>query len=265
MEYIGLIASLFMGLVLGLMGGGGSILTVPILVYLFSQPPTAATGYSLFVVGTTALAGSLVYIRKKEIDFQIGVAFALPSIIGVNISRAIIIPAIPNIVFQYKSYSLTKDFIIMAVFALLMVAASFSMIKTKNNPQSSRSSVSVRNISVVLQGLFVGIIAGFVGAGGGFLIIPALVFMAGLSMRMAVGTSLMIIAVQSLFGFAGDISRGETVDWWLLGKVAGFAAVGIILGSFFTSKINERKLKFAFGWFVLLMGTIIFIEQVLHL
>lgn len=265
MEYLGLATSFAMGITLGLMGGGGSILTVPILVYLFALPPTIATGYSLFIVGTTALVGSLLYLRRGEIDFQVGVAFALPSFVGVNISRGTIIPQIPSVIIQVGTFALTKEVLIMSAFAILMVVASYSMIKTKIARRPLEVHPYIRFLFVGLQGLIVGIIVGFVGAGGGFLIIPTLVFIAGLSMRVAVGTSLTIITFQSLLGFAGDMSRGLSIDWSLLGTVAAFAIVGIVVGSKFAHRIEEHKLKTAFEWFVLVMGLTILLEQVRHL
>lgn len=265
MEYVGYIASIAMGITLGLMGGGGSILTVPILVYLFALSPMVATGYSLFVVGITALIGSIMYIRKGDVDFRAGFAFALPSVIGVNISRGVIIPQIPAVVAQLGNLILTKEVLVMATFAILMLAASYSMIQKKNARSPMQTRPLIRIALVGIQGLIVGMIAGFVGAGGGFLIIPALVFMAGLTMRIAVGTSLMIIAFQSLLGFAGDVSRGLTIDWSLLGGVAAFAVVGIVVGSSVAHKIKEQKLKTAFGWFVLIIGATILLEQLSHL
>ncbi|MBY0554736.1 sulfite exporter TauE/SafE family protein [bacterium] len=261
METFGFIASFLMGITLGLMGGGGSVLTVPIMVYLFGFTPTLATGYSLFVVGLTALIGSTLYIRKGEIDFKTGLLFALPSVIGVNISRGLIIPKIPQVILSFNNYALTKEILIMAAFAALMMIASFSMIKNKKEPAPASTSPLMRSLLIAIQALIVGLIAGFVGAGGGFLIIPALVLLAGLSMRVAVGTSLMIIAAQSLLGFAGDLSRGILVDWPLLLKVAAIAVIGIIAGSSVAHKIKEQQLKKIFGWFVLLMGISILIEQ----
>lgn len=265
MEYIGYIASIAMGITLGLMGGGGSILTVPILVYLFALSPIIATGYSLFIVGTTALIGSIFYIRKGYVDFQAGLAFALPSVVGVHISRGVILPQIPSIVAQVDSFILTKEILVMATFAALMVAASYSMIQKRKDQRQMVIHPVLRIVLIGLQGFGVGMIAGFVGAGGGFLIIPALVFMAGLNMRIAVGTSLLIIAFQSLLGFAGDISRGLLVDWFLLGVVAICAGIGIVVGSAVAHKIKEQTLKTAFGWFVLAMGITILIEQISHL
>lgn len=265
METLGFIASFVMGIILGLMGGGGSILTVPIMVYLFGFSPTVATGNSLFVVGLTALIGSALYIRKGDVDFKTGLSFAIPSVIGVNVSRGLIIPKIPETIVSFNGFVLTKEILIMATFAALMIAASYSMIKKKSERKPMEAHPVMRVALVVLEGLVVGLIAGFVGAGGGFLIIPALVLLAGLSMRVAIGTSLMIIALQSLLGFAGDVSRGIAIDWSLLVKVATIAAIGIVVGSAVAHKIKEQQLKTAFGWFVLVMGFSIFVEQFRHL
>jgi len=265
MESLGFIASFLMGIILGLMGGGGSILTVPIMVYLFGYSPTVATGNSLFVVGLTALIGSAMYIRKGDVDFKTGLSFAVPSVIGVNVSRGFIIPKIPEIIVSFNSFALTKEILIMATFAVLMIAASYSMIKKKSERKPMEAHPLMRLALIAFEGLVVGLIAGFVGAGGGFLIIPALVLLAGLSMRVAIGTSLMIIALQSLLGFAGDISRGASVDWPKLGIIATIAVFGIIVGSAVAHKIKEQQLKTAFGWFVLIMGFTILIEQFHHL
>jgi len=265
MEYLGFAASLAMGVTLGLMGGGGSILTVPILVYLFSLPPTVATGYSLFVVGTTALIGSLFYIRRGDVEIKTGLAFMLPSVIGVNIARGIILPNIPSVVLQAGGFTLTKEILVMASFAALMVLASYSMIKKKADSKTVALAPLKRTLLIAADGLMVGLVAGFIGAGGGFLIIPVLVFMAGLSMRVAVGTSLMIIAFQSILGFTGDVLRGMSIDWSVLGPVMGFAVFGIVAGSAVAHKIKEQKLKAAFGWFVLAVGITILMEQIRRL
>lgn len=265
MEFLGYAASLAMGIILGVMGGGGSILTVPILVYLFSISPTVATGYSLFVVGLTALIGASMYIKRGDVNFKVGLAFAVPSVIGVNLSRGLIMPAIPEVIFSFPSFALSKEMLIMIVFGALMIAASYSMIRGGPARQALASPASPKISSIATYGLVIGLIAGFVGAGGGFLITPALVLFAGLSMRIAIGTSLMIIAAQSLIGFAGDLSRGAHVDWMLLASVGAIAIVGIIVGSAFAGRVPEKKLKTSFGWFVLFMGAIILIEQANHI
>lgn len=265
MEFLGYLASFVMGITLGVWGGGGSILTVPIMVYLFGLSPTLATGHSLFVVGLTALIGSSMNIRKGNIDFKTGFIFAIPSLVGVNVSRGIIIPMIPDTIVNLSGFNLTKEILIMGTFAALMIAASYSMIKGKKETRPKEHSKMARIALITLQGLFVGLIAGFVGAGGGFLILPALVLLVGLTMRVAVGTSLMVIAIQSLLGFAGDLSRGSAVDWSLLATVSIIAAVGIVVGSVASHKIKEQHLKTTFGWFVLFLGFAILLEQFYYL
>lgn len=261
MEILGYIASLAMGIALGLFGGGGSVLTVPIMVYLFQVSPMTATAYSLFVVGLTAFIGSIMYIRKGEIDFKIGLLFAIPSVLGVHIARAWILPSIPDEVIRLDNFLISKDTLIMVTFAILMIAASLSMLKSKQPSPQAQQLKPNQMFVMSLEGLIVGLIAGFVGAGGGFLIIPALVFMAGLEMRNAIGTSLTIIAFQSLLGFAGDISRGLQINWFILSSVSIIAAMGIVVGFLVVHRLKEQKLKLAFGWFVLIMGAAIFIEQ----
>lgn len=263
MELLGYIASIFMGLSLGLIGGGGSILTVPILVYLFKIDPIIATAYSLFIVGLTALVGGLSYLKKGEVDLKTGFLFAIPSFIGVYVTRAYVIPHLPDPVFSIGNLSLSKALLIMLVFAVLMLAASFSMIKTKK--ESSTGGLNISNTSkyilIGVEGLVVGAITGFVGAGGGFLIIPALVILVGMPMKIAIGTSLFIIAAKSLIGFIGDLQNQAQIDWSLLLSVFGIATVGLFLGISVSKKIPEKTLKKGFGYFVLIMGTIIMLDQ----
>ena len=255
MEIFGLIAAIFIGISLGLIGGGGSILTVPILVYLLGVSPVNATAYSLFVVGLTALIGSLAYIRKDLVCFRTAMIFSIPAFIAVFITRKFILPAIPETIFTAAEFTVTKDTGIMILFAAIMLAASFTMIRSPKLKESSNNPDHPLPL-IIVEGFVVGIITGLVGAGGGFLIIPALVIFAGLSMKKAVGTSLLIIAVKSLIGFLGDV--GETnLDWTLLMTFSAFTVFGIGAGSYLSKFISEKKLKPAFGWFVLVMSIFI--------
>lgn len=261
---LGYFSSVLMGLSLGLIGGGGSILTVPILVYLFGVAPVTATGYSLFVVGLTALFGSFSYIKAKRVDFQTAILFGIPSFFGVYLSRNKIVPLIPAQIVDLNGFLITKDLLMMLVFAVLMIFASFSMIRTNpTNEAKAKATIAPWKsyLFIAIEGLVVGAITGFVGAGGGFLIIPALVLLRGLSMRLAVGTSLMIIAVKSLFGFLGDLKNNPNIDWQLLLTIGAIAVVGIFVGSAISPKINEKLLKKSFGYFVLVMGSFILIQQ----
>jgi len=261
MEIIGYIASIFIGIALGLIGGGGSILTVPVLVYLFAVDAVTATAYSLFVVGVTSLVGSISYFRNGLVNIKTAIIFGIPSIVAVFLTRAYIVPAIPKEVFQVGDFVLTKGILMMLLFAVLMIAASYSMIK-KDSPKSIENTDKQEfNYPVILlEGAVVGILTGLVGAGGGFLIIPALVILSKLPMKEAVGTSLVIIAAKSLIGFLGE--SGETsIDWVLLTKVSAFAVAGIFIGTLLSQKMDGAKLKPAFGWFVLVMGIYILIKE----
>lgn len=267
MEILGYVASIFMGLSLGMIGGGGSILTVPILVYLFGIAPVTATAYSLFIVGTTALVGGLSYLKKGDVDLKTGFTFAVPSFIGVYLTRAYVVPFLPDPVFQVSQFSFSKPLFIMLVFAVLMVVASFSMIRSPQVTVANKSEFSARSkfFLILIEGFLVGGVTGFVGAGGGFLIIPALVILVGMPMKLAVGTSLFIIAAKSLIGFTGDLQQQTHIDWKLLVIVSSIAIVGLISGMFLQNKVSEKGLKKGFGYFVLVMGTIILFDQLRNL
>lgn len=264
LEVLGYLAAIGMGLVLGLIGGGGSILTVPILVYLFHISATNATAYSLFIVGITALVGSLNYWRRGQVDVKTGLLFAAPTLIGTYAARAWLVPLVPKNLAQIGSFTLTKDIFILLAFAILMLLAAISMLRPRRVSATQHLSAAQKLGLTLLEGLVVGIITGFVGAGGGFLVIPVLVLLGGLPMKMAVGTSLMVIAIKSLTGFMGDIGNGLAVDWVLIGSLTGLALIGNVLGGLFSQRVPEAALKTSFGWFVLLMGAWI-ISKELHL
>lgn len=206
MAVLGYAASVLMGLSLGLIGGGGSILTVPILVYLFGVDPVLATAYSLFVVGLTSLVGSYSHFRAGNVQLRTAIVFGIPSIIAVYAVRKFIVPIIPDPVFHIRSMELSKGTLLMVLFALLMLMASISMIRPTKQ-KAGESKATPNYLIIFLEGLLVGGLTGLVGAGGGFLIIPALVLLAGLPMKQAVGTSLLIIALKSLIGFTGDLGQ----------------------------------------------------------
>ena len=261
MDIAGYLASIFIGIALGLIGGGGSILTVPVLVYLFSIDAVLATAYSLFIVGSTSVVGSFSYFKKGLVNIRTAVVFGIPSITAVFLTRAFIVPAIPNEIFSVGNFTVTKSILLMLLFALLMIFASYSMIKKGKSTTEEPSQKQQFNYPLILvEGTVVGILTGLVGAGGGFLIIPALVVLSKLPMKEAIGTSLVIIAAKSLIGFFGE--SGETfIDWLFLSKVIAFAIVGIFIGMALSKKIDGSKLKPAFGWFVLVMGIYIIIKE----
>ncbi|WP_405377056.1 sulfite exporter TauE/SafE family protein [Nonlabens sp. Asnod3-A02] len=259
-EILGFIGALLIGFVLGLVGGGGSILTVPILVYALTLNPVLATAYSLFVVGTTSLVGAIKNMTKGLVDFKTAIIFAIPAFIAVYLTRAYLIPAIPDELFTVNGFMLTKNLAIMLFFAFVMLLASFSMIRNKRKESDEDSVVTYNYPIIVVEGLVVGTITGIVGAGGGFLIIPSLVLLAKLPMKKAVATSLFIISINSLIGFLGDVKNLE-IDWFFLLPFTALSIIGIFLGIYLNKFIDGKKLKKAFGWFVLVMGIYIIIKE----
>jgi len=257
-QILGYVGALCIGLVLGLIGGGGSILTVPILAYLFYINPVTATAYSLFVVGSTALVGTIKNIQKGMVDYKTGIVFAIPSFIAVYLTRKYLMPAIPDDLFTIGSVLVTKDIGIMVFFAIIMLLASISMIRNKKGDKNSsiQDALKFNYPLIIIDGFVVGILTGIVGAGGGFLIIPALVIMAKLPMKTAVATSLMIIAIKSLIGFTGDIQNLD-IDWPFLLIFTSISIVGIFIGIWLNNFIEGKKLKKAFGYFVLVMAVFI--------
>jgi uncharacterized membrane protein YfcA len=259
-QLLGYFGALLIGLVLGLIGGGGSILTVPILVYLLYINPVTATAYSLFVVGVSALVGAVRNIQKGLVDFRTAIVFAIPAFIAVYATRKFLVPAIPEDLFTIGDFLVTKNIAIMLFFAIIMLVASISMIKS-NRTDSNEESVVVYNYPlIVIEGFVVGVLTGVVGAGGGFLIIPALVLLAKLPMKKAVATSLLIIAIKSLIGFIGDVENLE-IDWTFLISFTFVSVIGIFLGVYLSKFIEGKKLKKGFGWFVLVMGIYIIYKE----
>jgi uncharacterized protein len=260
MEIAGYIASLFIGISLGLIGGGGSILTVPVLVYLFSISPTLAISYSLFIVGFTSLVGAFAKYRQGLVNFKTVLLFGSSSITTVFIARKFLIPYLPDVFFNIGTFQVTHSLFVMVVFALLMLTASLSMIRNKTKHAESMSKESP--LLLVFYGVLIGIVTGFLGAGGGFLLIPALVLLMKLPIKEAIGTSLLIIALNSLIGFMGDIGR-HPIDWNFLIFTSTIAIAGIFIGSFFNKKLDSEKLKKGFGWFVLVMGIYILVKEII--
>ncbi len=259
---MGYIAALFIGISLGLIGGGGSILTVPVLVYLFTVNPLLATSYSLFIVGATSFVGAINNYRKKLVKIKIALLFGASSITTVFITRKFLLPFIPDKLFTIRGFTVSHSFFTMVLFAALMLLAASAMIRNGNNHIHKKTGEQAKaNLPKLLAyGVAVGLVTGLLGAGGGFLLIPTLVLFVGLSMKEAVGTSLLIIALNSLLGFMGDIGH-FIFDWPFLITITAIAIAGIFMGDFLSKKINGEKLKKAFGWFVLIMGLSILIKE----
>ncbi len=263
MEIIGFLCAILIGLSLGLIGGGGSILTLPVLVYLFGINPVLATAYSLFVVGITSFFGAIGKLRHGLVDIKTTIVFAVPSFISVYLTRFYIVPAIPSVVFAETAFSVNKNFLIMAFFAVIMLFAAVSMIRSNGQESISDEKQKFNYPGIIIDGLVVGLLTGVVGAGGGFLIVPALVILARLPMKLAIGTSLSIIAIKSLIGFIGDIQIGQNIDWTFLLLFTGLAVVGIFVGNTISKFLSDKKLKRIFGWFVLAMGIYILFNELI--
>jgi len=259
-QIITYISALIIGGILGLIGGGGSILTVPLLVYFLGFNPVIATAYSLFVVGSSSLVGVIQKHRKGLVDFKTGLSFCFPSFIAVYLSRRFIVPAIPETLFSVGDFLLTKGMAIMIFFAIIMFLSAFSMIKsTKNNLENTSPQPYYKTFT---QGMVIGIITGLIGAGGGFLYVPALVLWAGLDMKKAVGTSLIIVAINSLIGFSGDVQT-LNVDWFFLLSFSFLTIIGVLVGGYFSKFVSGKKLKKSFGWFVLVMSICIILKELI--
>lgn len=254
---------MFIGVSLGLIGAGGSILTVPVLVYLAHVEPVLATAYSLFVVGSTALVGGAQNAWKKRVDFKTAFIFGIPSILSVYATRAWIMPAIPDQISIANWFSFPKGMGLLVLFAGLMVITSITMIRNGESEVEDLEPTPKKTnyLLILVEGIGVGMLTGLVGAGGGFLIIPALVLFAGLKMKLAVGTSLFIIAAKSLIGFTGDIQVGTAIDWNFLLLFTGFSISGIFIGIWLHRFIDGKKLKKGFGWFVLIMGIYMLLKE----
>lgn len=262
-EILGFIGAFIVGLVLGLIGSGGSILSVPILVYLFGINPVVATAYSLFIVGTTSLIGSIKNFRNKLINYKTTLLFSFSAVITVYITRKYLIELIPETIIDSELIVLSKNQLIMLLFSLLMLAAGFLMIK--RSPKTIAGLKQTKTIApnkflIFTEGSLIGFLTGSIGAGGGFIIIPILVILSDLRMKAAIATSLAIISLKSLIGFIGDV-QNINIEWNFLLLFTLISVIGIFIGQLFSEKVPEYKLKEAFGLFVIIIGvSIIFIE-----
>jgi uncharacterized membrane protein YfcA len=258
MEIIGYLASLFVGVSLGLIGGGGSVLTVPILVYFFHIEPVLATAYSLFIVGSTSAVGAAQKWVKNEINFRVAIIFGLPSVLTVYLIRKLLIPSIPDVLYRHNDLIVYRGTATLVFFSLLMIGAAIGILK----PQRISRPVLPQALGLALLGITVGLVSGLLGAGGGFIIIPALIFYASLEVRHAVGTSLFIIAINSLVGFSGDITH-HPISWDRLLLISSLAVAGTFAGNWLSAKISGERIRRIFGWFIFLMGAIILIKELL--
>lgn len=259
MEMIGYIAAIFVGIALGLVGSGG-FLALPILVYLFHvEDANTATAYSLFLVGLVSLMG--VFLKNKQglVNYKTALLFGIPTILSIFITRKFLMPAIPNELLSINGILITKKMMVMVLLALTMMFSAYFMIKKR----STEADISLNKNNGVINfigGILIGVLTGFVGIGGGFVIVPALIKIADLPMKNAVGTSLLIVTLNSAFGFAGSLSN-LIIDWNLIILFSVFALSGMLAGNLLSKKINGANLKVAFGWFVMVAGILIIINE----
>jgi uncharacterized protein len=259
---LGYIAALLIGLSLGLLGGGGSILTVPALVYLLHVDTVLATAYSLFIVGMTSFVGGIRKLQEGLVHIRVALLFGLPSVVAVYFTRRKLVPLVPT--FHWGNVTIEPDYILMTLFAIFMLIASVSMIRSKTANVFKGDVLNAGTIDnyprLIVQGLLTGFVTGLVGVGGGFLIIPALVIVSRLPMKQAIGTSLAIIAMNSIIGFFGGLKNID-VDWRFLATFSAISIFGVLLGNKLSHRVDSAKLKIAFGWFVLFMGIYIIAKE----
>jgi uncharacterized protein len=249
--------SILIGFSLGILGGGGSILTIPVLVYFFGIDPVIATTYSLFIVGLTAVSGSITNYRMNNVDYRTVVLFGTPSIAVLFIVRKWLVNLIPSTIFKSGDFIITKSMFIMIIFSALMLISGLSMIKaTTYSPSKEKQSFT----KLIIQGCITGAVTGFIGIGGGFIIVPSLVLFAGLSMKKAIGTSLTIITINCIVGLVSNLTAAQSVNFVFLSTFSALAILGILAGTWATRFIPEKRLKPFFGWIILAMSVIVFLK-----
>lgn len=239
------------GLCLGLVGAGGSILTIPVFVYILKTEPVTSTVYSMFIVGICSLAGSIRSFFKGFIDVKVALLFGVPSVTGVFIARKLIFPALPQKVFCVWGMAVSKNVCIMLCLAAIMLVVSIKMLKKPvKNAATTGNSTKNKTFLVFCQGMVTGIITGLLGVGGGFLIMPALLLWLKLPVKTAIGTALLIITINSFTGFITSYNMVH-IEWSLLVKFATGAIAGILVGTKLSEKIHPGNLKIALGWFII--------------
>lgn len=253
-------ASVVIGLCLGLIGAGGSILTIPVFVYILKTDPVASTIYSMFIVGTCSLVGSILSFLKKLVDLKAAILFGIPSVAGVFIARKLIFPALPEKLFLIGSFAVSKDVCIMICLAAIMFFVSLKMLKKKSSTLTMNNDIQTKRIFFLLQGMVTGIVTGMLGIGGGFLIVPALLLWVHLPVRTAIGTTLFIITINSAAGFVSSYTS-IVIEWPLLLKFAVGAIAGILAGTKLSEKIQADNLKKLLAWFIIVTSVYVLYRQ----
>lgn len=255
---LGYLSALLIGILLGVVGAGGAMVSVPALTYLFHLEAGVATTYSLFIIGTTALMGTLLQYKQQHIHWLSLLYFGIPSVLSIFLTRRFVLAWLPDILFQSGDFVLSKNAFILLLFATFMLTAAYFMIR----PKQWKAAEEMRKGQLVMSALGVGLLSGLVGVGGGFLIIPALVILAGLNMKQAIGTSLFIVSLNSFVGFAGGRSIiGDETHWDILLYFTLLSVLGLVAGNQIAKRLSTQQLKPLFGYVMLLMGMLILVKE----
>ena len=252
---LGYIGAILTGLVLGLLGGGGAAVSIPILVYAFHVPSSTATGYSLLIVGFTALLGTIQNVRMGLVKYRALIRCGLPALVSIYVMRRFLIHSIPATFFTLGGFKLTKDGFILLLLAFFMAMVARNMIYAAK--PDKKEAKQTPYISILIQSIFIGLFTGMVGAGGGFLLIPLLLASEPMEFRNATATSLMLVTLNSFIGFVGDMQSNNVIDWPFLLSFLGCSIAGVIIGIQVAHRIDNKKLRLVFGY--AMMGIAIFI------
>ncbi len=263
LHILGYLGALLTGFVLGLLGGGGALLSIPVLVYMFKIEASVATGYSLLLVGIAALSGAVQNVRKKWVDYDAALYYGIPSVITVYTVRRYVMPNLPKTILQIGTYTLDKNHLILFILSAVMFIAAYKMI-TSNSTQASEVQPKQRShyLQLILYAVLIGAFLGLVGTGGGFLMVPALIYFANVPTKKAIGTSLVLVTVNSFIGFLGDIGSHNAFDWQFLLTFSAFSVTGVFIGHYVAAFIHNDKLKSYFGWFILAVAIFIIVKEV---
>lgn len=257
---IGYFLAIVTGMILGALGGGGSILILPIFVYIFGFDPLQAIVYSLFVIALSSTVGAFSHYKKGNVNLKIVLLFGLSSIASVLVTRKFIVPNLPDVIFTVGDFELKQSVFLLIIFALLMIGAALVMLKKNKDSKQEQQKVKISWLGLIVQGILIGLLTGLVGAGGGFLIVPALIYFTRVSIRIAIGTSLSIIACNTSIGFLGSIND-FTIDWTFLIVFASLMIVGILSGIRIAAKLDQAKLKKAFAFLILAVAVFMITKE----